>query len=79
LKKNTVQEEEGHFARNYHNRIWKKTVIALACVVIFCTVHALILPAATLEKSPECGKTEHTHSEACYTQKAAESEAIWTC
>ena len=79
MKKNTVQEEEGHLARNYHNRIWKKTVIGLACVVIFCTVHALILPAATLEKTPQCGKTEHTHSEACYTQKAAESEAILVC
>lgn len=40
----------------------------MACVVVFCTTYAMILPAITMEKSPQCGLAEHTHGEACYSQ-----------
>ena len=39
----------------------------MACVVVFCTVYALILPAITLEPEPVCGLEEHSHDESCYT------------
>lgn len=45
---------------------WKKVVAALACVVVFCTTYALVLPALTAEKQTYCGKEEHTHTEDCY-------------
>ena len=49
---------------------WQKVVSILACLTIFCTTYALILPAITLEASPDaiCGKEEHTHTAECYTR-----------
>lgn len=49
---------------------WIKIVAAMACVVVFCTAYALILPAVTLDQQTTCGIEEHTHSaESCYTQE----------
>ena len=39
----------------------------LACLVVFCTTYALILPAITLEKQANCGMEEHIHTDSCYT------------
>lgn len=47
---------------------WQRIVTVMACVVVFCTTYALILPAITMEKTYECGKEEHTHTEECYTK-----------
>jgi len=52
--------------RENRRRIWKKIVEVMACVVVFCTTYALILPAITLEMEPYCGNDEHIHEEACY-------------
>lgn len=38
----------------------------LSCVVVFCVVYALTLPAITLEGKTICGMEEHTHTEECY-------------
>lgn len=46
---------------------WRKMILCLSCVVVFCTVYALILPALTLERKTICGKEEHMHTEACYS------------
>lgn len=69
----------GYLSQNRWHRGWKKAVSALACVVVFCTVYALILPAITMEKAPQCGKTEHTHSEACYAKADAGSRGAPIC
>lgn len=45
---------------------WKRITIALSCVVVFCVVYALTLPAITLEGKTICGMEEHTHTEECY-------------
>lgn len=45
---------------------WKKITLALSCVVVFCVVYALTLPAITLESKTICGMEEHTHTEECY-------------
>ena len=47
-------------------RCWRGAVSVLACVVVFCTTYALILPAITLSAEPKCGLEEHTHTEDCY-------------
>ena len=49
-------------------RTWQKVVSVLACITVFCTTYALILPAITLESSPDviCGMEEHTHTSDCY-------------
>ena len=45
---------------------WRKMILCLSCVVVFCTVYALILPAITLERKTVCGQEEHSHTEECY-------------
>lgn len=48
--------------------ILKRIVTVLACMVIFCTTYALILPAITMEKETFCAVEEHIHSEECYAR-----------
>lgn len=49
-----------------HSR-WVKIVSAMASVVVFVTVYALILPAITLtNQEPKCNVEEHTHVAECY-------------
>lgn len=43
-----IKEFKGEYVRR---RLWKRIVMALACIVVFGTVYALILPAITMEKS----------------------------
>ena len=56
-------------ARRRKNRIWKKLVTALGCLVVFCTTYALILPAITMERETLCGLGEHVHTDSCYTRQ----------
>ena len=46
--------------------LWKRIVSAMAVVVVFCTVYALVLPAITLSGDPICGKAVHAHTDDCY-------------
>ena len=50
-------------------KLWQQAVKVMACVVVFCTVYALILPAITQEREVFCGQEPHTHSDACYTEE----------
>lgn len=49
-----------------HKAAWKRVVSAMAVIVVFCTVYALVLPAITLSEDPICGQQAHEHTEACY-------------
>ena len=42
-------------------------MLCLSCIVVFCTVYVLILPAITLERKTICGQEEHVHTEECYS------------
>ena len=46
---------------------WRKVMLCLSCIVVFCTVYVLILPAITLERKTTCGQEEHVHTEECYS------------
>ena len=46
---------------------WRKRMLGLSCVIVFCTVYALILPAITMEKKAVCGREEHSHTKECYS------------
>ena len=59
----SYMEEHSRFRR------WSKLVTILACVVVFCTTYALILPAVTMTSETYCGKEEHTHNEECYERE----------
>lgn len=51
--------------RNRQNRIFRKFVQVLCCMVVFVTTYALILPAITMEQDAFCGKEAHEHTEEC--------------
>ncbi len=71
--KNGLLQQATRFYQNWRRKqLWYRMVSGMACVVVFCTVYALILPAITMEKEPGCGLEEHTHTEACYTV-----ETVW--
>ena len=59
----SYMEEHSRFRR------WSKLVTILACVVVFCTTYALILPAVTMTSETYCGKEAHTHNEECYERE----------
>lgn len=51
----------------------------MGCVVVFCTVYALILPALTMEGTAYCGQEEHVHTDACYTAGETSYEKEQIC
>ena len=69
MKKLLLREAAKHKLQDRRRKRWQKTVSILACLVVFCTVYALILPALTAEADTYCGKEEHTHAEDCYEEK----------
>ena len=37
---------------------WRQIMLCLSCIVVFCTIYVLILPAITLEKKTTCEEEE---------------------
>ena len=52
MKSNLLHGAEQFYQSWRRKRLWHRIVSGLACVVVFCTVYALILPAITLENEP---------------------------
>lgn len=50
----------------------------MACVVVFCTTYALILPAITME-GQQRQIPEHTHTDECYTLKTTAARQVLHC
>jgi len=69
-----------YMKQNRNHRAWQKIVRFMACIVVFCTTYALILPAITMEKPTICGQEAHTHEVGCYVQaEAAQEQVTLTC
>lgn len=68
-----------HMKKRTWNRRRKRVLTALGCIVVFCTVYALMLPAVTMTGETFCG-LEHTHTLSCYSDPEAdvEEESSWT-
>lgn len=54
--------------KHRRKRTWYKILSVPMCLVVFVTTYALILPAITMESTPDtyCGKAEHVHTDDCY-------------
>lgn len=78
MKHGALQSAEKYTKTHQGKKRWYRVVTGLACVVAFCTVYALILPAITMEKGA-CEIPEHTHSEACYTQVTSATRTKPVC
>ena len=62
-----MNKKVGRYIRKkFHKKRWQQFAFMMACIVVFCTTYALLLPAVTLEKTAECGLEEHQHEESCY-------------
>ena len=66
MKQDTLQGAEKYTKAHQRKKRWYQVVTGLACVVVFCTVYALILPAITMEQTAWCGIEEHQHGDSCY-------------
>lgn len=67
---NNVFQKLANFIKEHkNNRRWRKVLVCLSAVVVFCTVYALILPAITMEAT--CGMEDHAHSAECYEVKVS--------
>lgn len=78
MQRNPLPNADRYTKQNSRRRIWKKIVGTLACVVVFCTTYALILPAITQEREAYCGYEEHTHDISCYTHTSVNQTLICT-
>ena len=73
MQKSLPQKVHEYIKEHLRNRRWRCVVTVLACIVVFCTTYALILPAITMTGETYCGKEPHTHTqEECY-------ENVLTC
>lgn len=63
----------GYKARQRRRRLWYRAVSAMACLVVFCTTYALILPALTMEHAAalDCPLAVHQHTPDCYDESGA--------
>ncbi len=54
--------------KHRRKRIWYRLLSVPVSIVVFVTTYAMILPAITLEATPDtyCGQEEHIHSDECY-------------
>lgn len=78
--KNEILQNADEFTKAHRRaKQWQRVVTCLAAVVVFCTTYVLILPAITLEKTPQCPVEEHIHSESCYTQVKSPSRTVPVC
>ncbi|MDY2720583.1 MAG: leucine-rich repeat protein [Candidatus Faecousia sp.] len=60
MKRDVLQSAENYAKAHRSRKRWYRLVAGLACVVVFCTVYALILPAITMTNNPklEAEKTQ---------------------
>lgn len=64
---NRISDNKEIITKRKKKKTWKSIVSVLACIVVFCTTYALILPAITMEAKTYCGNKEHVHGDGCYT------------
>ena len=69
MQRSIHNQAKQYLRRHRKWKKWKNIVLSLACVVVFCTVYALILPAITAGTNTSCGKEEHAHGDECYESK----------
>lgn len=77
MERNVLSRAAEFIKAQRRKKRWTKAVSAMAAVVVFCTTYALILPAITLQA--ECGKEDHTHSDACYTVETVTPQPTMLC
>ncbi len=62
-------------------RLWYRILSVPVCIVVFITTYAMILPAITLESSPDtlCGIEAHVHGNDCYETPGIPEHSVINC
>lgn len=71
MEQNNAERRAEYLQQNKKRQRRKKIVSILACVVVFCTTYALILPAITMTKMAKvltCPLSVHEHVDSCYNE-----------
>ena len=68
MQNNMSQKVHNYIMEHMRMKRRRRTVTAMACVVVLCTICALIFPASTIIGDTYCGKEEHTHTDSCYEE-----------
>ncbi len=66
MQKGMSQKLHKYIKDHLRMKHWRQAMTVMACIVVFCTTYALILPALTMTGETYCGHEEHTHTDACY-------------
>ncbi|HHT23901.1 MAG TPA: Cna B-type domain-containing protein [Clostridiaceae bacterium] len=69
MQNELLPHAEQYKEKNRRHKLWRKMISGLACVVVFCTIYALTLPAITMERTTYCGMEEHCHGSECYEKR----------
>lgn len=78
MQNELLSKVEQFSKQNKRKSVWRKIVQAMACIVVFCTTYALILPAITMERTT-CEREEHTHSADCYIKQTCRQQTRLVC
>ena len=79
---NTVSIQAERFRRSrIQKNIWYRVLCVLAGAVVFVTTYAMILPAVTLESTPDvyCGMAEHIHGDECFETAGIPEHKALSC
>lgn len=64
---NVEQQTEKIRKKHRAKKMWHRVVSVLACITVFCTTYALVIPAITMTDEVYCGLDEHSeHTDECY-------------
>lgn len=77
IRMNVEKKAENRENLRRKGNVWRRVVLALACVVAVATTYALALPAITMQNQYDCGKHAHAHTDACYEER--DGERVLTC
>lgn len=64
----SIERKTKEYSKRHRQRKWWQRVVSvLACITVFCTTYALVIPAITMTEEVYCGYEEHPeHTEECY-------------
>lgn len=67
--------------KHRRKQLWYRILSVPVCIVVFITTYAMILPAITLETTPDtyCGMEEHIHSDECYEKPGVPEHKAIKC
>jgi len=74
MEKNLLKRAENYIKQHRRNSARRAVFTVIAALVVFATTYTLIIPAVTWDRTLICEKTEHVHSDECYSEVTVPEE-----